>query len=284
MERPVRLQGALSRQNGQMLSTDDWSRARVVDEDIEYLIERWRPSLDETSLRRDSPMLRRLLVDGQYARAWRDLGLPGEPYISGSDFWAALGETTRKYIQYATAPPGVTVAHSLIAGGQLHMTVLQKAAEGAAMGMAPGYSQAFGLLVAVIPPEDFNGISAEKAVAEHIQPGRRRVVGLPVSKFLASPFALILGREITRREVIQYVAHKLGGAHFDPGRARKGDDRLELLDRLANTRLEVRAQRPINAVYVELLSIAEWLAESNDAARFRDVFRRTPQPPQPEAP
>lgn len=89
---------------------------------------------------------------------------------------------------------------------------------------------------------------------------------------------MIVGTEVNRREVIQYVAHKLGGAHFDPGRSRKGDDRLEVLDRLAQTQLEIAGKRPINAVYVELLSIAESLAESGDASRFRDVFKKTPEP------
>lgn len=88
-----------------VLSGEDWERARVVDEDLGYLIEEWRPSLDEAKLRRDSPMLRRLLVDGQYSRAWRDLGLPGEPYLSAPTFESGMGETTRAYVQFATTPP-----------------------------------------------------------------------------------------------------------------------------------------------------------------------------------
>ena len=107
------------------LKKDDWDRARIVDEDLAYLIDIWQPSLDEAVLRRDSPMLRRLLVEGQYARAWRDLGLPGEPYVSAPDFAAGLGETTGRYVQFATSPPGVTVANSLLAGGKLEMGVLQ---------------------------------------------------------------------------------------------------------------------------------------------------------------
>ena len=59
-----------------------------------------------------------------------------------------------------------------------------------------------------------------------------------------------------------------------PDRKRRGDDRLALLDRFATTYLEITDQRPLNAVYIELLSIAEYLAESSDASRFRLAFQK----------
>jgi hypothetical protein len=263
-----------------LLNRDAWERAKIVTEDLEYLADDWRPSLDEQQLRRDSPILRRLLVDDQYGRAWRDLGLPDQPFISAPGLAAVIGETNRDYIQYAAAPPGVTVANSLLGGGQLQMGVLRDVPAGSGIGVVPGYGQQYGLMLAVIPPDVMATAAAtgQDAVAANLKPGRRHVVGQPISKFLGSSFALILGTEVTRRDVIRYVANKLGGAHFDPSRNRKGDDRVELLDIFAKTRLEIAGQRPFNAVYVELLSIAEYLAESSDAARIREAFRKTPSP------
>lgn len=263
-----------------MLNRDSWERARVVAEDLEYLADDWLPSLGEKQLRRDSPILRRLLVDDQYGLAWRDLGLPDQPFISAPGLAAALGQTNRNYIQFATAPTSFTVANSLLEGGQLKMGVLADTPQGATLGVTPGYGQQYGLMFVVIPPDVVAAAAAvgRNALTENLKLGRRHVVGQPISEFLDSGFALILGTEITRKEVIRYVANKLGGAHFDADRNRRGDDRLALLDRLANTYLEITDKRPLNAVYIELLSIAEYLAESSDASRFRLAFQRTPRP------
>lgn|SRR6185437_3774731 len=39
----------------------------------------WRACMDEGTLRRASPVLRRLLVDGDYLKAWNDIGMANEP-------------------------------------------------------------------------------------------------------------------------------------------------------------------------------------------------------------
>jgi hypothetical protein len=256
----------------------DWDRARTVAEDLTYLMDEWKPSLDEAQLRRDSPILRRLLIEDDYTRPWRSIGLSDEPYVSAPDFAAFLGATTRPYVQFATGPPGITVATSLGPGGQLQVGVLRSVTEGSLIAVAPGLLQGLGVILLVVPPEEVGDEARDTLIAAHLKPGAQRSRGRPLCKFLASTFALVLGTEVSRRDVIKYVAQKLGGAHFDPRRGRSGDTHLELLDRLSKTRLEITDKRPINAVYVELLSIAEWLAESGDAARFRDAFSKVPEP------
>ena len=105
----------------------------------------------------------------------------------------------------------------------------------------------------------------------------RKIRGLPLSKFVRSPAALIGGVEVTRSDVIRYVANKLGGAHFDPTRSRSGDDRLSLLD-VPITTVEIEGAPVLSNVYAEMLSITQFLAQSGDAARFRDAFRRVEVP------
>lgn len=77
--------------------------------------------------------------------------------------------------------------------------------------------------------------------------------------------------------MIRYVANKLGGAHFDPTRSRSGDDRLSLLD-VPITTVEIEGAPVLSNVYAEMLSITQFLAQSGDAARFRDAFRRVEVP------
>ena len=263
------------------LTRADWQRAKAVDQDLAYLIEDWRPSFDEGGLRRDSPILRRLLVDGEYARAWRDIGLPGQPYISAPDFATALGETTREYVTFAVSPPGNAVTDALSSGGgdiSFQFPAGATPPIGSVLAVAGAYGQRFGMIVVMIPPDKVPSNQATSVVTSmHLKPGRRWAIGRPVSAFLSSQFALILGQVLTRQDVIQYVANKLGGAHFDAGRTRKGDERLEYLDKLSGLVVSANA-RPLNFVYVELQSIAEWISESGDAARFRDVFQKIKEP------
>jgi hypothetical protein len=66
--------------------------AESVRSDLEYLAKNWIRSLDEAPVRRDSAVLRRLLVDGTGTlRLYRqELRLKGEPRIRAIDLRAAL--------------------------------------------------------------------------------------------------------------------------------------------------------------------------------------------------
>ena len=251
--------------------------ARVVAEDLQYLMDEWVPRLDRAALRRDSPMLRRLLVQGQYGRAWRTLGLPGEPYISAPSFDAMLGEADRRFIQSAFAPPGQTVRETVLrTGGKIELGVVQDIPAGAVAVVVAGYPEGIGSVLAAIPQETAGQESSpdaavQKYIGAHV--GQRLIRGQSLSAYLASPAALITGVVITRKDVITYVANKLGGAHFDPSRGGAAGQHLALLDRpLAN--LNFGEISNFTAIYAELLSVAEYLAESGDAARFRDAFAR----------
>ena len=197
-----------------VLTREAWEQARVVDEDLSYLIDEWRPEVDEPSLRRDSPLLRRLLIEGQYDRAWRDLGLPGEPYLSAPTLAAWLGQTTPAFVQYAVVPPSGRISATRTAqGGQVQMGVLQDVPTGSLVALAGAYGNGTGLLFVVVPPDEVaRAEDSDKVVAQHLRPGHRQEIGLPLTRYLESPFAFVLGSEIPRRQVVQFVANKLGGA------------------------------------------------------------------------
>jgi hypothetical protein len=229
-------------------------------------------------------MLRRLLVEGQYPAAWTALGLPGEPYVSALDLDAALGTVSREYLQYALAPVaeevGFRMAELLSQVGQVQVQykTIQEVPPGAVVAVPLDYPRRFGAALIAIPPDVVSAQGGEEAVRQlHAEFGRRRIRALPLSEYLASPAALVQGEVVSRSDVIRYLANKLGGAHFDPDRSRRGDDRLALLDYdLAVVKPEAGAG--ISNVYAEALSVAQAVGTSGDAARFRSVFAATEEP------
>lgn len=267
-----------------MLTLADWESARVVSDDLEYLTEKWVPAFDEGALRRDSPLLRRLLVEGQYPKSWTALGLPDEPYVSAADLDAALGNVNRDYLQYAIAPAadevGLLMEAALREGTQVkvHYMVIEDIPPGAVVALPAEYPRRFGAALVAIPPDVVAREGGEEVVRQlHAQFGVRKVRALPLSEYLQSPAALVGGVAVSRGDLIRYVTNKLGGAHFDSDRSRPGDSRLALLDhRLAV--VEPEHGVGINNVYAEALSIAQAVAGSTDAARFRETFAVTEKP------
>jgi hypothetical protein len=84
---------------------------------------------------------------------------------------------------------------------------------------------------------------------------------LTISKYLKSASAIVGGQIISRRDIIEYVANKLGGAHFDSRRSDR-EIKYHLLD-------ENHVQAGgFPAAFVELLAIVKTLANSADADRY----------------
>jgi hypothetical protein len=119
----------------------------------------------------------------------------------------------------------------------------------------------------VIPPQAVADAGGEEAARQrHAEFGKRSIRGLSLTDYLQSAAAIICGEAVSRRDVIRYVANKLGGAHFDPDRSRRGDERLALLDYDVASIAPERASG-LNNVSAELLSVAQSLGTSGDAAR-----------------
>jgi hypothetical protein len=55
---------------------------KTVFEDLLFLRQSWDQSTDEPSLRRTSPIFRRLLVKDAFGHAWRSVGLAKEPKLT----------------------------------------------------------------------------------------------------------------------------------------------------------------------------------------------------------
>ena len=69
-----------------MMGKKDYNLVQVVAEDLEYLLREWDQEIDDSSLRRSSGVLRRLLTEKDYGNAWRKLGFSNkQPQIVAPD-------------------------------------------------------------------------------------------------------------------------------------------------------------------------------------------------------
>jgi hypothetical protein len=78
----------------------------TVKSDLAFLEDEWDESIDEHSLRRSSTVLRRLLVNGDYGKAWRIAGEPKEPRLEAVDLSNNLAGLELARVFFATAGGG----------------------------------------------------------------------------------------------------------------------------------------------------------------------------------
>ena len=76
------LAGLLSGTNKGM-NTNQFNKEflRVVEADLRYLRDEWGNDIDDDSLRRNTPVLHRLLNEDHLGQAWRMVGIQKEPKI-----------------------------------------------------------------------------------------------------------------------------------------------------------------------------------------------------------
>lgn len=215
----------------------DIDLARVVAEDLEYLFSEWNQDIDDASLRRSSPVLRSLLVEGLLGRVAQDVGRNVRvmaPAIGRVTTEAELREC--KYFQ---------------AGGALHKGMMVQS-------------------VSMIPRAK---TEAEiKASYERGKAVMGKSYPVKLGTFLKQTSLVVNGVLINREEVIKYVANKLGGAHYDSSRDSANGPDKSSLDQKYKLLDEVRSGIAVadrNAIYYELLSIGQRLVNSRDIRQLR---------------
>ena len=204
---------------------------QIVREDLGFLMKEWQPAVDEGSLRRTSPVLRRLLVEKDLLKAWEFLGLGAEPVFEAVD-----------------------------------AEVLAKEAPGVMLVMAGG---AAGGNVQVREVRVWNRALSDAEIKSMYEASRSRLPQkLPFSRFRESACVVVSGRPVSRSDLVRYVSNKLGGAHYDEGRDKKhGAAFAETAKKLDEVFRSVGvADR--DAIYHELLSIGQAFVRSPDIARI----------------
>jgi hypothetical protein len=234
------------------LTDDDRRLVEVVVADLAYLRDEWGPAPSDDALRRSSAALRVLLVEDAFGRAWRVVGLRKQPVIHCPDLVAAMVHVPRADIAYAQAGGGSLPA------GKMYGDVLFR---GNHTVPATPPERSIGLSKFVDAP----GILVNPALVAQSVADMSRISGrslAPPSPDLADELLVA-----SRRDVIKYVAHRLGGTHV--GRARNEEEaKLWAALDMASKHFHL-LEKP--AVFYELLSIGRLTAAGSDAGSFMDT-------------
>ncbi len=233
---PPRLDSLLVSSHSLSLNMD-LELTRLVAEDLDYLFKEWNQDIDDASLRRSSPVLRALLVEGLLGRAAHQVGR--EIRVMAPAIGRIVKEAELRECAFFQA------------GGAKYKGMIVQS-----MSM---------VLRAKTPAEIKASYERQKEII-----GKSYPVKLGV--FLKQTSFVVKGVLINREEVIKYVANKLGGAHYDASRATSKEDGEVSLEQKYALLDEVRAGTVMadkNAVYYELLSIGQRLVNSRDIRTLR---------------
>ncbi|MCB0218822.1 MAG: hypothetical protein KDH09_03950 [Chrysiogenetes bacterium] len=197
---------------------------RIVESDLSYIAACTKDGiLSDDMLRRLSVPLRQLFIDDYFIRAWRTLSLePKQPRIVG--IFLQTEHLTPSTVAYAAG----TKMHGIVVG-MMSITY----------GPSSGEDKP-------TPSPQFNDMEHE----------------FTLSDYLRSTAIYYHGTCIQRRQIIQYIANKKGGAHLDHKRA-EDDHAYKILDEGLQTVILNR-----DSVFSLLLSIGQAISEAPDTKRL----------------
>lgn len=226
------------------MTPDERALVRTVLEDMKYLRDEWDDAIDEDALRRNSTVLRRLLIHADYSKAWRAVGLAKEPRMQAVDMSAFL--------------KGIAPEHIIVMqiGGGDHLGGVQ-------MGPSGGFTYE------MTPQEVQARFEVGKTKLDDMQPcGMREYMNRVCMAIRVSASGAAI-ESVTRHQLVNYVANKRGGAHLDARRdSQDPTERVYMaLDRVFDGSART-ADLP--AVYFELLSIGQAVVRLDDAKAFMD--------------
>ena len=152
----------------------------VVASDLKFLADEWNQEIDDHSLRRSSNVLRIQLVDENLLNAWRQAGFTAQPQILAPSLQNRLQLYPLDKIQFAQT------------GGATYKGITVQAL--------------FELKIA-LGPDDMKKLFQLGPTSP--------VTQQDLTGFVDSTCIVFEGTEITRKELVKYVANKLGGTHID---------------------------------------------------------------------
>lgn len=207
----------------------------TVREDLIFISETFHHSMDEGSLRRASTCIRRLIVDGDLQRAWKAAGFEREPRLLAVDLDLYLTGVDRSLVVSASA--GGTASN----GGPIGPSMVGRFASSEEQ-LSASFAR---------------GICARE---------------FTLSEFCKSPSLVTEGCTVSRRQVVKYLANKIGGAHHDAKRGITDDDlSFAALDHITKGRpIQIADKTP---VHFELLAVGQALASSDDLRRFTESIQ-----------
>lgn len=213
----------------------------TVLEDLDFLEESWGNSISESQIRRNSPVLRYLLVEGKI----KDAG-------------AMLGQKIRILTPLSSLeenlPEPTSITFFMSGGSSTNRGRVERLIE---------YNRAF-------TAEEVKKIYDEGQAIE----GKSKAV--PVDTFLNQVSFMYGGSRIRRKTVIKYMCNKLGGTHYDPKRivptsllTENENEQYSFLDRIYNTWKSL----DMNVIHLEMLGIGQRFINSADVQKLKKKIR-----------
>ncbi len=258
------------------LDDEAYEEARIVADDLRHLREAWSPDISEAQIRRESPILRRLLIDEAYGRSWRAIGLPKEPIVTASDLKAWLGTLELGFIGMAVAElPFQPFPNGVQARTEAKYKTTREAPSGSLL-----------MIEASVRGRFMSGFATPEEVGDDPDAIRDRYlsrVGAAtdahfwLSDYLASPALLIEGTWFTRREIVKYISNRRGGAHYGLPVPRIERAKFALLDK-THARIG-----DLEIAHLQMLAVSHSVCMGPDAFRFQEQFRSFPVPADPFA-
>ncbi|MGE5607606.1 MAG: hypothetical protein ACM3YE_18175 [Bacteroidota bacterium] len=211
---------------------------KPVYENLLYLRETWRGYANDAILRISSNVLRVLLVDDCYGKAWRLIGFDKQPRVMAVDSDAVIFGKGQEY-----PLEKIDIA---VAGGASY----------GCRTSTYGFRQ--GTFITDPKKNFFDITEMNQNYREYF-----------LSEFLESTSLVVDGVKLNRREVIQYVCNKLGGTHIDSNRKKDAkEQKFVKLDNRPAFNLQYK-----DFLFFELLSIGQTIGASSDAEKFINAVK-----------
>jgi hypothetical protein len=215
---------------------------QTVLEDLVFLEKEWGGDISDDTIRRNSPTLRYLLVDGKL----KDAG-------------AMLNQRIRILTPESALEKNIPDIESTT------------------FFMSAGAKISNGFVESV---RHINrALSAEEVKRNYDESKRLSGSSIPLSidSFLSQISFVYEKARINKREVIKYVANKLGGAHYDSKRVKinsteglsKEEEKFPLLDAISE-QMKILDRNPI---FLEMIGIGQRVINSSDVKKLKRQIR-----------
>jgi len=210
--------------------------------DLVFLEREWGGDISDDAIRRNSPTLRYLLVDGKLKEA-------------GAMLNQRIRILTPESSLEKNVPDIESTTFFMSAGAKI----------------SNGYVEsAWDVNRALSPEEVKRNYDKSKRLSSSSIP-------LSIDSFLSQISFIYEKARINKREVIKYVANKLGGAHYDSNRVKinstegllKEEEKFPILDDISE-QMKILGRNPI---FLEMIGIGQRIINSSDVKKLKRQIR-----------
>jgi hypothetical protein len=209
----------------------------ITFEDLKHIAREATPECDDHQLRRISVQLRNLLIEDNLIRSWKTIQLQ---------------------------PKAPTIVAPLLTIDNLGPSDFAVAGGGNVSGVSIANAQII----------RGRALLAEEVKAQYERTRGHIETDFSLSDYKNSCAVYVKGQIVTRRQLVQYVANKKGGAHLDTRRS-QDEQAYVALDEAVNSSLffgwHHQPRSGKNPIYLELLSIGQHLTSAPDIKRFLEA-------------